>query len=70
MPENKQSSENKNKRTFKSSSNASIRRSQAQQLQTEIDKLALLLYETKKQTDKLQAVADAMGEAVLRNLDA
>jgi hypothetical protein len=67
MSETRLNSESKNKRVSKSSPN-SIR--QAQQLQREIDKLALLLHETKKQSDKIQAVADAMGDAIFGNLDA
>jgi hypothetical protein len=67
MSETRLNSESKNKRVFTSSPN---RLRQAQQLQREIDKLALLLYQAKKQSDKIQAVADAMGEAIFSNLDA
>jgi hypothetical protein len=61
MSESRHNSENKNKRVFKSSPNNGLRQAQGHQLQREIDKLALLLYQTKKQSDKVQAVADAMG---------
>ena len=47
----------------KNSANAH-RQSNAQKLQNEIDKLALLLHETKLQSDKIQAMADALGESI------
>jgi hypothetical protein len=40
-----------------------------QQLQDEIDKLALLVNQAKVQSDKIQAVADALGDAVFVNLE-
>jgi hypothetical protein len=64
MSDHKQNYETRKKRFLRSSSNGSFRQAQAQQLQKEIDKLALLLYEAKKQSDRIQAVADAMGDAV------
>jgi hypothetical protein len=70
MSEGRQNSENKNKRVFKPSTNNNLRQAQAHQLQREIDKLALLLYQTKKQSDKIQALADAMGDAVFANVEA
>jgi hypothetical protein len=40
-----------------------------QQLQDEIDKLALLVNEAKRQSDKIQAAADALGDSVFAELD-
>lgn len=40
------------------------RNAQLQQLQDEIDKLALLVNEAKRQSDRIQAAADALGDAV------
>ena len=37
------------------------------QLQTEVDRLAVLLDEVKKQTARVQAAADAIGDKVLPN---
>ncbi|MGA7504033.1 MAG: hypothetical protein WA252_20990 [Candidatus Sulfotelmatobacter sp.] len=42
-----------------------MKRSQIQRLQEEIDKLALLVNEAKKQSDRIQAAADAFGERML-----
>lgn len=50
---------------LKSTSTSSIRGSQIQRLQDEIDKLALLVHEAKKQSDKIQAAADAFGDLML-----
>jgi hypothetical protein len=36
---------------------------QIRQLQNEIDKLALLVNEAKRQSDRIQAAADALGDA-------
>jgi len=41
------------------------RNAQIRQLQDEIDKLALLVNEAKRQSDRIQAAADALGDAVL-----
>ncbi|HVN19041.1 MAG TPA: hypothetical protein VMU05_09725 [Dongiaceae bacterium] len=41
---------------------------QAEQLLNEIDNLALLLHEVRKQTDRIEAAADAIGDAVLSHL--
>lgn len=38
---------------------------QIRQLQEEIDKLALLVNEAKRQSDRIQAAADALGDAVV-----
>ena len=43
---------------------------QAEELLHEIDNLALLLHEVKKQTDKIEAAADAIGDAILTRLSA
>lgn len=40
----------------------------AEQLLNEIDNLALLLHEVRKQTDKIEAAADAIGDAILSQL--
>jgi len=42
-----------------------VRNAQLQHLQDEIDKLALLVNEAKRQSDRIQAAADALGDAVL-----
>jgi hypothetical protein len=46
---------------------APARGAQLQQLQNEIDKLALLVNEAKRQSDRIQAAADALGDAVFVN---
>lgn len=40
-------------------------RMDAQELLKEIDNLALLLHEVKKQTDRIEAAADAIGDSIL-----
>ena len=56
----------KNKITLLRSTSGSImKRSQIQRLQEEIDKLALLVHEAKKQSDRIQAAADAFGDRIL-----
>ena len=45
------------------------RREQAELLLNEIDNLAVLLHEVKKQTERIEAAADAIGDAVLSHLD-
>lgn len=42
---------------------------EAEALLNEIDNLALLLHEVRKQTDKIEAAADAIGDAILTRLD-
>src|SRR5215469_14143192 len=44
-------------------------RMEAEELLNEIDNLALLLHEVKKQTDRIEAAADAIGDAILSRLD-
>ncbi|HKU25912.1 MAG TPA: hypothetical protein VJQ54_10600 [Candidatus Sulfotelmatobacter sp.] len=46
------------------------RNAQLQHLQDEIDKLALLVNEAKRQSDRIQAAADALGDAVLIGFEA
>jgi hypothetical protein len=46
-----------------------VRNAQLQHLQEEIDKLALLVNEAKRQSDRIQAAADALGDAVLIGFD-
>ena len=50
---------------LRSTSASSIRGTQIQRLQHEIDKLALLVHEAKKQSDRIQAAADAFGDLIL-----
>lgn len=47
-----------------------IRNEHLQQLQDEIDKLALLVAEAKRQSDRIQAAADAVGEAAFEDASA
>jgi hypothetical protein len=58
-------SELKNKRRYAGGADSGASSARVQQLQDEIDKLALLLAEVKRQSDWVQAAADALGEAVL-----
>jgi hypothetical protein len=43
-------------------------RIEAEELLNEIDNLALLLHEVRKQTDRIEAAADAIGDAILSAL--
>ena len=54
----------------KAAQSSSLRQSQIQQLQQEIDKLALLVFEAKRQSDRIQAAADALGDAAFHDLRA
>lgn len=49
---------------------APITPAQAQRLLRELDQLALLLDEVKRQTERVEAAADAIGDALIRQLDA
>jgi hypothetical protein len=49
-------------------SGADSSRMEAEELLKEIDNLALLLHEVKKQTDRIEAAADAIGDAILSHL--
>jgi hypothetical protein len=49
--------------------NRPVKNAQLQHLQDEIDRLALLVYEAKRQSDRIQAAADALGDAVLMDLE-
>jgi hypothetical protein len=53
----------------KKANNWSSKNARLQQLQDEIDKLALLVNQAKLQSDKIQAAADALGDAVLVDLE-
>ena len=53
----------------KKPSYASTRSMRLQQLQNEIDNLALLVNEAKRQSDKIQAAADALGDDLLVDLE-
>lgn len=44
-------------------------RMEVEELLNEIDNLALLLHEVKRQSDKIEAAADAIGDAILSHLD-
>jgi hypothetical protein len=68
MLQNKFNSEMKVK-TNSANSKFSTKHVQIQQLQDEIDKLAILVSEAKRQSDRIQAAADALGDAVLGDLD-
>lgn len=50
-------------------SDADSTRVDAEELLNEIDNLALLLHEVKRQTDRIEAAADAIGDAILSRLD-
>lgn len=47
----------------------SPKEAQIRQLQEEIDKLALLVNEAKRQSDRIQQAADALGDAVVIRFD-
>jgi len=49
------------------SANGPDKSAHLQQLHDEIDKLALLVNEAKRQSDRIQAAADALGDDVLVN---
>jgi hypothetical protein len=55
-------------RLLKFAESAGHGRLQAEQLLNEIDNLALLLHEVRKQTDKIEAAADAIGDSILTRL--
>jgi hypothetical protein len=61
MLENKLSSELPE---MKVRSGTNPRQAQIRHLQHEIDKLALLVNEAKRQSDRIQAAADALGDSV------
>jgi hypothetical protein len=44
-------------------------RMEVEELLNEIDNLALLLHEVKRQSDKIEAAADAIGDAILSRMD-
>ena len=48
---------------------SSTKRTQIQELQREIDKLALLVAEAKKQGERIQAAADALGDPIVSRLE-
>jgi hypothetical protein len=50
---------------FKSIEGNDSARTEAEELLDEIDNLALLLHEVKQQTDRIEAAADAIGDAIL-----
>ena len=53
----------------RSVSKSTPRHMQVRRLQDEIDKLALLVNEAKRQSDRIQAAADALGDAMFGELD-
>jgi hypothetical protein len=66
MLENKLSSELPE---MKVRSGTNPRQAQIRHLQHEIDKLALLVNEAKRQSDRIQAAADALGDSVLLHFE-
>lgn len=50
------------------SANGTAQSAHLQQLHDEIDKLALLVNEAKRQSDRIQAAADALGDSVFLNV--
>jgi hypothetical protein len=50
------------------SANGPAKSAHLQQLHDEIDRLALLVNEAKRQSDRIQAAADALGDDVFVNL--
>jgi predicted HAD superfamily Cof-like phosphohydrolase len=50
------------------SANGPAKNAHLQQLHDEIDKLALLVNEAKRQSDRIQAAADALGDTVFLNV--
>ena len=69
MSESRTRTEAGNKIFMLKNSNAVIRRAKVRQLQKELDSLALLLEQVKKQTDRVGAAADAIGDAVIGDLE-
>ena len=69
MSESRTRTDAGNKMFMLKNSNAVIRRAKVQQLQKELDSLALLLEQVKKQTDRVGAAADAIGDAVIGDLE-
>jgi len=69
MADNKRNSDGKNKAFLvKSAPPPLVSRAQADHLQKELDHLALLLDEVKRQTEKVEAAADAIGDALISQL--
>jgi hypothetical protein len=68
MLESKSGTKNK-MALLRSTSTSSVRETQVQRLQDEIDKLALLVHEAKKQSDRIQAAADEVGDLILLDAD-
>jgi len=70
MSESRSRTEARNKIfVLKSYSNPTVKRAQVQQLQKELDSLALLLDQVIKQTDRVAAAADAIGDALIGDLE-
>ncbi len=70
MSDQRPKAESKKAFVLKHFSTPHLRRAQAEQLQKELDSLALLLSEVKKQTEKVEAAADAIGDSLLIHLEA
>ena len=71
MPESKwKDAENAKVRPLKIDAARVTKREDAEGLLREIDNLAVLLHEVKKQTDRIEAAADAIGDSILARLDA
>jgi hypothetical protein len=70
MLENKSTPQSRSKLvSFRKPPQSDALRVRALQLQTEIDRLALLLHEVKKQSDRIQAAADAVGDALFSRME-
>ena len=67
MLENRSNSEMRSK--TRSIPKSTPRHVQVHRLQEEIDKLALLVNEAKRQSDRIQAAADALGDALFDQID-
>lgn len=69
MADTNRNSDGKNKAfLIKSAPGPLVSRAQADHLQKELDHLALLLDEVKRQTEKVEAAADAIGDALISQL--
>lgn len=68
MADSHHNSGGKNKAFLVKSGPRLLTRAHAHQLQKELDHLALLLDEVKRQTEKVEAAADAIGDALISQL--
>jgi hypothetical protein len=68
MADSNRNSDGKNKAILVKSGPRLLTRAQAYHLQKELDHLALLLDEVKRQTEKVEAAADAIGDTLISQL--